>query len=342
MVKSIDRSNALGIVLVTAPGFDALDPQTGRRLTDAGYTIKLAGAVGGRTPADVAQLTQDVVGVIASADPFTAEVFQAARGLRVIARFGAGFDSVDLDAATAAGVAVTTLPGLNADAVAEHTIALMLAILRRLIENDREVRAGRWDRGGELTPRSLGGRRVGIVGFGSVGQSVARRLLAFDASVRAFDPAIEVPGELAASGLAELLEWADVLTLHAPLTAETRNLIGPSELLALGRDSILVNTARGGLVNEDALAQALRDGVLAGAGLDVFATEPPVESQMLSLPNVVLSPHIGGLSVDVLRAMGSRCVDQVLEVLSGTVPSGILNPDALRRPQEAVIAIDGR
>lgn len=339
MATLSSSSSGRGTVLITAPGFDANDPQSGLRLTNAGYRLKIAGAIGGRSPAEVAGLARDVVGAIASADPFTAEVFRAAPHLRVIARFGAGFDSVDLEAATAAGVVVTTLPGFNADAVAEHTIALILASLRRLMENDHALRAGRWDRGGELTPRSLSGRRVGIVGFGSIGQAVATRLSAFGASVRAFDPVVEVPSTLSVPDIEQLLAWADVLTLHAPLTPETRNMIGVPELATLGRDSIVVNTSRGGLIDEAALAQALRDGVIAGAGLDVFVKEPPIDSVLLTMPNVILTPHVGGLSVEVLRAMGARCVDQVLGILGGTAAPGVLNPDALGGP--APLAIDG-
>jgi phosphoglycerate dehydrogenase-like enzyme len=326
-------SEPLGRVLVTAPGFDPDGEQTGARLTRAGLAVDHAGPRGNRSPQEVAALASEAVAGIVSADPFTEEVFEAAPRLRVLARLGVGFDSIDVDAATRAGVLVTTTPGLNDETCADHALALMLAALRRVVEHDASVRRGEWDRGGALTPWDLHAKRVGVVGYGRIGRSVVRRLHGFGTDVRVLDPAVADDPQLACPTLEELLAWADVLTLHAPLTPATRHLIGPAALAAMKPGAILVNTSRGGLVDEAALLEALTSGRLRAAALDVFADEPPSGAALTRLPNVVLSPHIGGLSREAIDAMQRQCVQQVLDVLEGRVPDGLVNPDAVARVQ---------
>lgn len=322
-----------GRVLVTAPGFDLDDELTGERLRTAGLAIDHAGPRGNRSPEQVAQLAAPAVAAIASADPFTEEVFAAASQLRVVARLGVGFDSIDLEAATRAGVVVTTTPGLNDETCADHALALMLAALRRVVEHDASVRRGEWDRGGALTPWDLHRKRVGVIGHGRIGRSVVRRLQGFGTEIKVFDPAADPEPQLAAASLGELLAWADVVTLHAPLTAETQHLIGAAALAAMQPGAILVNTSRGGLVDETALVEALTSGRLRAAALDVFEDEPPSAAVLTRLPNVVLSPHIGGLSCEAIDAMARQCVQQVLDVLEGRAPDGVVNPDALARVQ---------
>ncbi|HKG04040.1 MAG TPA: phosphoglycerate dehydrogenase [Conexibacter sp.] len=318
-----------GRVLVTAPGFDLDGEQTGLRLQRRGLQVDHAGPSGSRSPDDVARLAAPALAAIASADPFTAEVFEAAPQLRVIARLGVGFDSVDLDAATRAGVVVTTTPGLNDETCADHALALTLAVMRRVVEHDASVRRGEWDRGGALTPWDLHRKRVGVVGYGRIGRGVVRRLQGFGTEIRVFDPVAEIEPQLAAATLAELLGWADVVTLHAPLTPATQGLIGPASLALMKPGAILVNASRGGLVDEAALVEALTSGRLRAAALDVFADEPPTDTALTRLPNVVLSPHIGGLSREAIDAMASRCVQQVIDVLDGRVPDGVVNPAVL-------------
>ncbi|MGN6188402.1 MAG: phosphoglycerate dehydrogenase [Conexibacter sp.] len=318
-------------VLVTAPGFEPEGEETGARLTASGLALHNAGPRGDRRPADVARLAAGAIAAIVSADPFTAEVFEAAPELRVIARTGVGVDSIDLDAATRAGVVVTTTPGLNDETCADHALALLLATLRRVVEHDASVRRGEWDRGGALTPWDLHGKRVGVIGYGRIGRSVVRRLNAFRTEIKIFDPVAELDAQLACETLDELLAWADVVTLHAPLTAATQGLIGAPELAAMKPGAILVNTSRGGLVDEQALLAALTSGRLRAAALDVFADEPPSNGALRQLPNVVLSPHIGGLSCEAIDAMARQCVQQVLDVLAGREPDGVVNREALAR-----------
>lgn len=318
-----------GRVLVTAPGFDLEGTRTGARLLEAGLAVDHQGPRGNRSPEEVARLAAPAVAAIASADAFTAEVFEAAPRLRVIARLGVGVDSIDLEAATRAGVVVTTTPGLNDETCADHALALMLAVLRRVVEHDASVRRGEWDRGGALTPWDLHHKRVGVIGHGRIGRSVVRRLQGFGTEIKVFDPVAELEPPLAAATVEQLLAWADVVTLHAPLTPATQHLIDAEALAVMKPGAILVNTSRGGLVDEAALLEALASGRLRGAGLDVFAHEPPGDVALAHLPNVVLSPHIGGLSREAIDAMARQCVQQVLDVLDGREPDGVVNPAVL-------------
>jgi phosphoglycerate dehydrogenase-like enzyme len=320
-----------GIVVVTYPGFDPDDVETSGALREAGFEVRFAPRTSDRSPADVASIMADATAGVVSTDPFDASVLAACSRLRVLGRVGVGLDTIDLAAATAAGIAVTTTPGANATTVAEHAIGLMLAVLRRFVENDASVKAGGWERGGALTGSDLGGCCVGIVGLGSIGREVARRLRAFDVELLGCDVAATSVEGVEAAGLDELLQRADIVTLHIPLSSSSSALIGARELALMRPGAILVNVARGGIVSEQPLYDALRAGRLRGAGIDVFADEPPVASPLLSLPNVVLTPHVAGISVRSQQRMLGLAVRSVLDVLDGVRPAGLVNPEALDR-----------
>jgi len=314
-----------GEILVTWPSFAA-----GARLAAAGLRPRLAPKTGARTPAEVAALAAGAVGAIVSTDPFDAAVFAAAPALRVIARVGVGTDSIDLAAATAAGVVVTITPGANNETAADHAVALILAALRRIVEHDASVRRGEWRRGGPLTPWDAHGTVVGLVGFGAIGRAVARRLRGFGVELLVADPAVGAVEGGRATPLAELLERADVVSLHLPLDAATAGLIGAAELARLRPEAILVNTSRGRLVDEPALIAALASGRLRAAALDVFADEPALPAALLALPNVTLTPHIGGLSTDSIERMVELATASVLAALDGTLDAAVVaNPDVL-------------
>ena len=314
-----------GAILITWPDFERGDPATGGRLTAAGHELRFAPKRTQRTPEElIALLGHDVVAAIVSTDPFDARVLGAAPKLRVIARVGVGTDSIDVAAATRRGIAVCTTPGVNAASTADHAVALMLAALRRVPEHDRAVRAGVWPRTGAATPWELSGATVGLIGYGAIGRLVHRRLSGFAVDVLVCDPdATPGPGAERVE-LAPLLQASDVVSLHLPLQPSTRGLIDRAKLAQLKPSAVLVNTARGGLVEEEALADALESGALRAAALDVFADEPPNGSRLLSLPNVVLTPHVAGLSDRSVREMTRRATDAVLEVLAGRKPEGIL------------------
>jgi phosphoglycerate dehydrogenase-like enzyme len=313
-------------VLVTWPDFDSNGSSA--RLRAAGCSLRLAPKVAHRTPADMIALLDGVAAAIVSTDPFDADVLASAGALRVISRIGVGTDSIDLDVATRRGVAVCTTPGANASSTADHAVALMLAALRRIPEYDAGVRAARWDRTGDAAPWELNRATVGLVGFGAIGRLVRRRLTGFRAHVLVCDPAesgIEVVE------LDDLLRRSDVVSLHVPLTDATRHLIDRRRLALMPPHAVLVNTARGALVDEDALTEALVTGRLRAAALDVFELEPPAHARLLELPNVILTPHIGGVSERSVAEMTRRATDAVVDVLAGRVPANVMNPEALGR-----------
>jgi phosphoglycerate dehydrogenase-like enzyme len=318
-------------VVVTYPGFDDDDERTAGALRAAGLAVEFRPRVSERTTADVIGFMQGAVAGIISTDPFDGEVFAACPQLRALARVGVGFDAIDLEAATDAGVAVTITPGLNGETVADHTLALMLACIRRIVENDASMRRGEWDRGGRHLGTALSGATVGLIGLGTIGRAVAQRLVGFGVRLLGYDLVDAEVDHVTRVDLHELLRESDLISLHVPLSDESYELIGASELALLRPSAILVNTARGRLVNEAALVSALREGRLAAAGLDVFEHEPPVDSPLLALPQVVLSPHIGGIGVAAQQAMLEMATAAVLAVLAGREPAGLVNPQVLRR-----------
>lgn len=247
--------------------------------------------------------------------------------LRCVANLAVGYDNVDLEAAARHGVTVTNTPGVLDDATADLTIGLILAATRRLAEGDRLVRSGReWTWGmGFMLGSGLQGKRLGIVGLGGIGRKVAERARAFGMEIvyhsRQRAPA-EVEAALGAEPLPleELLASADVVSLHTPLTSETRHLVGAAELAAMKPSAVLVNAARGPVVDERALAAALADGTIAAAGLDVYEHEPRVEPALLELDNVVLVPHLGSATVETRTAMAELAARNAISVLSGQGP----------------------
>jgi phosphoglycerate dehydrogenase-like enzyme len=314
-----------GAILITWPDFEPEDPATGGRLIEAGHELRFAPKRARRTPEELIALLDDgVVAAIVSTDPFDARVLEAAKRLRVIARVGVGTDSIDVAAAARCGIAVCTTPGVNAASTADHAVALMLAALRRVPEHDRAVREGAWPRTGVATPWELSGATVGLVGYGAIGRLVHRRLSGFAVRLLVCDPEAKPGPGAQRAELEELLRASDVVSLHLPLGPATRGLLDRDRLAQLKPSAVLVNTARGGLIDEAALADALEAGTLRAAALDVFADEPPAGSRLLSLPNVVLTPHVAGLSERSVREMTRRATDAVLEVLAGRKPEGIL------------------
>ena len=317
-------------VVVTWPVYDVDGPTTGALLKGAGLTIRLHPRTGHRSSAELAEIVRDAVAVIASTDPFDASVFAACPNLKVIARTGVGVDAIDISAATAAGVVVATTPGANEDAVADHALALILALQRRLAENDAAIRDGRWDRAGSLTPSDLYGATVGLIGSGAIGRAVIRRLRGFGSTICVYDPFVErAPEGVELVDLPTLLDRSDVITVHAPLTEGTRGLLGAQEFAAMKPGAYLVNVSRGGIVDEDALAAAIASGHLGGAGLDTFEREPIGDSPLRDLPTVIMSPHIAGLSHRSIEAMTEGATQAVLDVMAGRLPAHPVNPEAL-------------
>jgi D-3-phosphoglycerate dehydrogenase len=316
-----------GKVVVTYGGFALDHPEAGGALRAAGLELVVSPRSADRTPAQLAEVLGDAVAAIADADPFDADVLGAASDLKVIARTGVGLDSIDLDAAVREGVVVTTTPGTNHETVADHTLALMLAVLRNLRRLDADVRRGGW-RDFSLPLSQLNGATVGLVGYGAIGQAVGRRVKAFGAKLLVHDPVGAPAGEELVD-LDDLLRRSQVVSLHLPLAPETTKLIDARRLALLPPGAVVVNTSRGPIIDQEALIEALRSGRLGGAGLDVFEVEPPGSGPLTEFDNVVMSPHCGGISAESNLAMSRMATESVLAVLAGAPRGAIANPDVL-------------
>jgi glyoxylate reductase len=269
--------------------------------------------------------------VVTLVDRVDAELLGRAPRLRVVSTCSVGVDHVDLAAASARGIRVGHTPGVLTDATADLAFALLLAVARRIPEADRFVREGRWQKAWEpelLLGRELAGATLGVVGLGAIGQAVARRAAAFGMRVVGWTPSgRSVAGVERAESLGALLAQADVVSIHVARTPQTLGLIGARELAGTKRGALLVNTARGGIVDEDALCAALASWQLGGAALDVYAREPlPADSPLLSAPNLVLAPHIGSATRETRARMAELCVRNLVAGLRGEPLPCCANP----------------
>ena len=319
-------------ILITSIFLQAGD-EVDRRLQDAGFEVAHHPLTGRRTEEELIALLQGIDGAIVSVDPFTARVLAAAPQLKAISRTGVGYDAVDVKAATARGVVVTTTPGVNRDAVADLALALMLCCARKLTANLDEVHRGEWNRheGVDLARKTLG-----IVGLGTIGKEVAQRARAFKMRNVAYDLVQDLPFAerhgVAYVSLETLLRESDFVSLHCFLSASSRHLINAERLALMKPTAYLLNTARGGLVDTAALCRALQEKRLAGAGLDVVEEEPlPVDSPLRAFDNVYLTPHAGGATADARQRSGTMAADNLIRALRGERPEGIVNPEVLQR-----------
>ncbi len=321
------------MVLVSSRSFANIVSIGEELLTEAGFEVRRIG------PADrpldeekmksiVARDNPDVI--ISGAEPISANVLASSENLSLIMKHGVGVDNIDLDAATSLGIAVANAPGTNTDAVADFTIAVILSLLRHIVPAAESTKAGEWNR---YLGNELGRQTVGVVGTGRIGKAVIRRLSGFGSQILAYD--IYQDASLIKKfgvryvKLEELLSQADVVTLHLPLLPETRNLLGREELRMMKKTAVLVNIARGELIDEPALAEALAEGWIAAAGLDVFAVEPPKGNPLLSLENVLATPHIAAYTTEAMEAMDRMCAETIIAFFAERYNKNILNPEAV-------------
>lgn len=298
-----------------------------RALEAGGNDVRFARTSPSTSVSEVIELVGGCDAVVAGGEPYTAAVFAAAPGLRHVARFGVGFDAVDVAAASEHGVIVTTTQGTNDWAVADHAIGLIIDLAHGISRHDRRVRRGEWGaiRGGDVWRKTLG-----IVGLGRIGRGVARRGRGFDMRIIAHEPNpdaafIEEHG-IELVSLEDVFRRGDFVTLHLPLSAETEKMVDARKLALMKPTAFLINTARGRLVDEDAVYAAVRSGRIAGAGLDAWSVEPMTDPRWAELDNVVITPHTAPATVEVWHATGTMAAEQILAVQRGERPDGLLNP----------------
>jgi D-3-phosphoglycerate dehydrogenase / 2-oxoglutarate reductase len=282
---------------------------------------------------DLLKAVADVEGIVVRSDTrITEEVMRAAPKLRVVGRAGAGVDNVDVAAATKRGIVVMNAPGENTISAAEHTLSLLLALARQIPRADRSMKAGRWDRG-KILGVELAGKTLGVLGLGKVGREVAARARAFRMEVLGSDPVIseEVAARLGVTfvPIGVIYERSDFITLHLPLNEDTRHLIGAAELKRCRKGVRILNVARGGIIDEAALHEALVSGHVAGAALDVFENEPPAGSPLLALDTVVLTPHLGASTQEAQEKVAVRIAEQIAAFLKDNLVTNAVNMEGI-------------
>jgi D-3-phosphoglycerate dehydrogenase len=287
---------------------------------------------------DILQIARDADALLVTYAKVSADMIRQMARCRIIARFGIGVDNVDIAAATEAGIVVTRVPDYCIDEVSDHTLALLLALVRKIPFANSSVHAGRWEMSATVPIHRLRGRRLGLVGFGRNPQLVAPKAKAFGLKVVTYDP--YVSQELtAAAGVekvdfADLVRTSDYVSIHTPLMPETQGLFNADVFRQMKPTAYLINTARGAIVDEAALAHALDAGQLAGAALDVLSQEPPTASPLLGRNNVILTPHMSFYSVESLVELQIKAAEEVVRVLTGQMPRNPVNPEVTKSRTE--------
>ncbi len=330
------------VALIVPEMLQVADAPCVQRLRDAGFEVRFPGnpqiARGQCSQAESVAELSVAHATIAGGESYSATVLSQLPNLRIIARCGVGYDAVDIPAATARAIPVTITPNSNREAVAELALALLFGVAKSLVANDRQVRAGNWPRR-PLTP--LRGKTMGIFGLGRIGAALAGRAQALGMHVVATesrpDPQVVEQLKIELVGFDHLLAHSDIISLHCPLNDDTQGLFNADVFARMKPGSILINTARGKIVNEADLIAALQDGHLGGAGLDVYEAEPPArDNPLFKLDNVVLSPHMGGVDEMSLEAMGLEAAECIIKLFQGEWPIGAVVNDSLQRNWTAI------
>ncbi|MBM6595293.1 hydroxyacid dehydrogenase [Microvirga pudoricolor] len=309
-------------ILVTGP---AINEQAVKLIADNGYSVAYVPPYTNED--DLVRIVAEVdpVGVVVRMGRFGASAIDAAPSLRVLSKHGVGVDNIDIDAATRREIPVVVAAGANARSVAEHAITLMLTTVKRVVPLDGGLRAGRWEKAG-FSGVEVAGLTMGLVGFGAIARHTAVYAKALGLDIRAFDPfaddaAFDEAGVIRDADIEGLLAASDIVSLHCPLTPQTRNLLDAKSIGLMKPGSFVVNTARGGLIDEHALVQAIDSGHIAGAGLDTFAAEPPSQDHPFwSRQQIVVTPHIGGVTKQANARVGVDAVEGILAVIQGRDP----------------------
>jgi D-3-phosphoglycerate dehydrogenase / 2-oxoglutarate reductase len=320
------------LVGVSDSVFPNLDPAR-EVLSRIGAELRLAKEP---TPESILGVARDADALLATYAKITGEMIPQMKRCRIISRFGIGVDNVDIPAATKMGIVVTKVPDYCIDEVSDHTLALLLALVRKIPSSNARTHAGRWEMQAVVPIHRLRGSVLGLVGFGRIPQLVAPKAQAFGIKVVAYDPYIGEDvfkrAQVEKVEFAQLVKISDYISIHSPLVPETRHLFNADVFRQMKPTAYLVNTARGPIVDEEALAKALDAKQLAGAGLDVLSQEPPNGSPLFGRDNVILTPHTSFYSVESLVDLQVKAAEEVVRVFKGEMPRNPVNPEALQRP----------
>ncbi len=291
-----------------------------------------------KTEADVIRVCGEADGLLNQYAPLTRAVLERLPKCKVIARYGVGADTIDLKAATDLGVIVANVPDYCFDEVSDHAIGLLLALARKITFFDRKVKSCQWDFRQGMPMHRIRNHTLGLIGCGRIGREVARKMAVFGVRTIAYDPwAADTGGPVAFVDLGALLKEADYVSIHCPLNESTRHLLGEREFAQMQRKPLLINVARGPVVDEKALIRALTEGRIAGAGLDVLETEPPdPQNPMLKMDNVIFSPHVGFYSEESIRDLKRRAAENVSAVLLGGRPAAVVNREVIGRTRARI------
>jgi D-3-phosphoglycerate dehydrogenase len=318
----VNRNKVVVTEHIDSAGLDILDRETELLYLPSVPDCSLVDVIG------------DAAGIGVRLARMTSDVIAAAPNLRVIAKHGVGYDNIDVAAATSRGIVVVNTPRANSVSVAEHIVSLMLCLANRVCKADRDLKAGRFQKREDYTGVELNGKTLGVIGLGRIGSETARKCSAgFGMRVIGYDPyvsgeAFAQMGHTRADGLDQLLEAADFVVLCVPYSSSTAGMIGARELSQMKAGSYLINTARGGLVDEAALYESLLHGHLSGAAIDAFVHEPPpADSPLLSLNNFIATPHVAGQTVEAMRRMATEMAEEIVRVLRGERPLYPVNPE---------------
>ena len=325
------------MALIVMADFDFGDCDFERKMVEAaGIQFKSFDDARNRTPAEIIEHLRGADGAITSYGRFTAEVFQALPQLKVVSKTGTGVDNIDVAAATADGCAVCNVPAYGTEVVSDHAIALALACLRRINEIDADMRAGIWDFHRRRPLGQAHGRTFGVVGYGNIGRAVARKARGLGFDVVVWDhkgtPGRLTPEDFPYVTLEDLLKTADVVSFHTALVPATHHLLNAENIKLMKDDAIVVNTSRGAVIDNDAVAAALCAGKLWGAGIDVFEHEPvSPDDPIMHAPHTVLTSHAAYWSEESAVELRTRCTQNAIDVVCGRTPEACVNPEALSR-----------
>ena len=313
-------------ILITPRSFASISKSPMEMLEEKGYEIIKNETGKPLNNKEMSVLIEDVDGIIIGIDDLNAEIIKHAHNLNVISKYGVGVDNIDIKAATAQGIVVTNTPTANIDAVADLTFALMLALARRIPEADRETKAGNWKK---FIGTSVWRKKLGVIGLGKIGRQVVKRARGFKMEILCYD--IIQDEEFARQfgvrhvDLETLLKESDYITIHVPLNNATKGMIGYKELDMLNENAFLINTSRGGIIDESALCDALKNNKIKGAALDAYEKEPLENSPLMELENVIMTPHNGAYTKEAINNMGIQAAQNLIDVLEGREPENRIN-----------------